>query len=77
MHFLHSVYYELTASTCFEHYFPIFRKCCTNDDWYIACVLGLLAATRVVMAHLVETVRYKLDRRGFDSRLCHLNFSLA
>jgi hypothetical protein len=44
MHFLYSVYYELTASTCFEHYFLIFRRLCTNSTWYIACVLCLLAA---------------------------------
>jgi hypothetical protein len=45
MHILYSVYYELTASTCFKHYLLIFRRCYTNDTWYIACVLCLLAAT--------------------------------
>jgi hypothetical protein len=44
---LYSVYYELTASTCFEHSLLIFRRCCTNNNWYIACVLCRLAATRV------------------------------
>jgi hypothetical protein len=46
MHFLYSVYYELKAYACFEHYLLIFRRCCTNNNWYIVCVLCLLAATR-------------------------------
>jgi hypothetical protein len=46
MHFLYSFYYELTASTCFEHYLLIFRRRCRNNNWYIACVLCGLAATR-------------------------------
>jgi hypothetical protein len=41
---LYSVYYELTASTCFEHYLFIFRRCCTNNSYFV-CVLCLLAAT--------------------------------
>ena len=28
------------------------------------------------MAQLVEALRYKLEDRGFDSRLCYWNFSL-
>jgi hypothetical protein len=47
MLFLYSVYYELTACTCFEHYLLIFRRRCINNCWYIACVLCRLAATRV------------------------------
>jgi hypothetical protein len=45
IHFLYSIYYELTASTCFEYYLLIFRRCCTNNAWYTAWVLRLLAAT--------------------------------
>jgi hypothetical protein len=44
---LYSVYYELTASTCFEHYLVIFRRRCINNNWYIARVLCRLAATMV------------------------------
>jgi hypothetical protein len=51
MHFWYSVYYELTACTCFEHYLLIFRRRCTNNNRYIACVLYLLAATRVEVGH--------------------------
>jgi hypothetical protein len=40
MHFWYSVYYDLTASTCFKHYLPIFRKGCINN-WHIACVIML------------------------------------
>jgi hypothetical protein len=29
------------------------------------------------VAQLVEALRYKPDRRGFDSRWCHWNFSLT
>jgi hypothetical protein len=29
------------------------------------------------VAQLVEAVRYKPERRGFDSRWCHWNFSLT
>jgi uncharacterized membrane protein len=47
MHFLYSIYCELTASTCFQHYLLIFRRRYTNNNWYIACVLCLLAATRI------------------------------
>jgi hypothetical protein len=47
MQFLHSVYYELAASTCFEHHLLNFRRCYTSNNWYIACVLCLLVATRI------------------------------
>jgi hypothetical protein len=30
MHFLYLVYYELSASTCFEYYLLIFRRRCTH-----------------------------------------------
>jgi hypothetical protein len=46
MHFLYSVYYELTAFTYFEHYLLNFRRRNTNNNWYVACLLCLLAATR-------------------------------
>jgi hypothetical protein len=29
------------------------------------------------VAQLVEALRYKPERRGFDSRWCHWNFSLT
>ena len=29
------------------------------------------------MAQLVEALRYKPEGRGFDSRMCHWNFSLT
>jgi len=29
------------------------------------------------VAHLVETLRCRLEGRGFDSRWCHCNFSLT
>jgi hypothetical protein len=62
MQFLYSVYYELTASTCFEHYLLIFTRCCTNNNWYIACVLCWLAATRVG----VEPVLLRAPQRSME-----------
>jgi hypothetical protein len=32
MHFMYSIYYELAASTCFEHYLLIFRRCWTHNN---------------------------------------------
>jgi hypothetical protein len=29
------------------------------------------------VVQLVETLRYKSESRGFDSRLCHLNFAFT
>jgi hypothetical protein len=49
MHF-YSVYYKLTAATCFENYLLIFRRCYTNS-LYIVCVLYVLAVTRVEVGH--------------------------
>jgi hypothetical protein len=46
IHFLYSIYNELTASTYFEHYVLILRRCYTNNC-YIACMLCLLIATRI------------------------------
>jgi hypothetical protein len=43
----YSVYEELRASACFEHYFLIIRSCCTNGSWYIMCVLCHLAVLAV------------------------------
>jgi hypothetical protein len=47
MHFLFSVYYELTTSTYFKHYLRITRRRCIYNNWYILCLLCWLAATRV------------------------------
>jgi hypothetical protein len=47
LHFLYSIYYELTTSECFQHYLLIFRRRYTNYNWYFACVLCLLVATRI------------------------------
>jgi hypothetical protein len=33
--------------------------------------------SNVTVAHLVEALRYKQEGYGFDSRLCHCNFSLT
>jgi hypothetical protein len=40
------------------------------------CVLGETWGTLLV-AQLVEALRYKSEDRGFDSPWCHWNFSLT
>jgi hypothetical protein len=55
-HSLYSIYYELTATTCFEHYLLIFRRCCTNNNWYIACVLCRLTANRLGVERSTPTL---------------------
>jgi hypothetical protein len=42
---------ELRASTCFEHYLLILRRCYTNGSWYIACVLSF-GCTRIGVEEL-------------------------
>jgi hypothetical protein len=56
MHFLFSVYYELTATTCFQHYLLIISRHCIYNNWYILCVLCRLASTLVVPTDDEQTV---------------------
>jgi hypothetical protein len=58
-HLLYSVYYELTAPACCEHYLLIFRRRCINNSWYTACVLCRLAATRVGVPFPLQPSHYK------------------
>jgi hypothetical protein len=51
----HSIYWESRASTCFEQYLLILRRCYTNGIWYIACVLCQLAVTRLQFHCLIVT----------------------
>jgi hypothetical protein len=64
MCFLYSVYYELTASTCFEHYLPIFRIRCTNNNWCVAHVLCLLAAISVGVPRTPTLVAAELSTKS-------------
>jgi hypothetical protein len=41
--------------------------------WLHSCLSSALDG----VAQLVEALRYKPERRGFDSRWCHWNFSLT
>jgi hypothetical protein len=60
MHFLHAIYYELTASTCFEHYLLIFRGRFINNIWYIACAVCRLAARRRLLTPWSRVLVVKL-----------------
>jgi hypothetical protein len=59
MHFLYSFYYELMASTCFEHYLLIFRKCCINNNLYIVCVCYICWLLPGLECNCAEHVRFK------------------
>jgi hypothetical protein len=61
MCFLYSVYNELTAFTCFEHYLLIFRRRYLNSNWYIACVLCRVAATGAEVEHTLHTRQQPAD----------------
>jgi hypothetical protein len=58
MHILYSVYYELTATTCFKHYLLIFGRHCTNNS-YTHCVSCQLVATSST-PNLVTTNRHNM-----------------
>jgi hypothetical protein len=45
-----------------------------TDGRIIKCILKIGGHA---VAQLVEALRYKPERRGFDSRLCLCNFSLT
>jgi hypothetical protein len=45
----HSVYWESMASTCFEHYLLMLRRCFTNGIWYIACVVMSVGCSTVAV----------------------------
>jgi hypothetical protein len=40
-------------------------------------LVGYLQVVGQAVAQLVEALRYKPERRGFDSRWCHWNFLLT
>jgi hypothetical protein len=60
MHFLYSIYYELTACTCFWHYLLILRRRCTNNNWYIECELCVLAASRIGVELVILSNAWKV-----------------
>jgi hypothetical protein len=43
----------------------------------IGCVLLKKTIYQYAVAQFVEALRYKPERRGFDSRWCHWNFSVT
>jgi hypothetical protein len=49
---------------------------CNTFISYLQTVLDVLWGTLLV-AQLVEALRYKPEGREFDSRCCHWNFSLT
>jgi hypothetical protein len=50
---------------------------CLNVIGHNNNLLHLQTVGRYAVAQLVEALRYKPEGRGFDSRWCHWNFSLA
>jgi len=45
--------------------------------WYLYKEYKDYAVVNYALAQLVEALRHKPEGRGFDSRWCHWNFSLA
>ena len=45
-----------------------------NSHVFLTCLSLMLG---YAVAQLVEALRYNPERRGFDSRWCHCNFSLT
>jgi hypothetical protein len=43
----------------------------------IIIIIIIIAISGHAVAQLVESLRYKPEGRGFDSRWCHRNFSLT
>jgi hypothetical protein len=74
--------YNNVAATCFDSHEAIFRLelkrsvidiiLCLSFIFYILIYYNRWYA----VAQLVETLRYKSEGRGFDSRLCQWNFSI-
>jgi hypothetical protein len=54
---------------------PLLWKLRLHDDVHKIPLLRHLTGHAV--AQLVEALRYKSEGRGFDSKLCHYNFSLT
>jgi hypothetical protein len=64
----YSVYWESKASTCFEHYLLILRRCYTKVIWYIACVLCELAVVRLQWnsyTHVIYQMSFILCRASW------------
>ena len=71
-----------SCADCLEIWDPqppgIFRACPgQNTDCFTFTVLNYTQRGMLLVAQLVETLRYKPEGRGFDSRWCHWNFSLT
>jgi hypothetical protein len=66
----HSTYWESRASTCFEHYLLILRRCWTNGTWYIACVLCQLAVSRLQFHCNRATALQLTYTRNIPSVMC-------
>jgi hypothetical protein len=71
MYFLFNLLKELRASTCFEHYLLILRRCYTNDTWYIACVLCQFATPGLMQPTDITRTQY------IKCRLCRASWGWA
>jgi hypothetical protein len=50
---------------------------CLAELFHVILIFGYRAGGTLLVAQLVEAVRYKAEGRGFDSKLCHWNFSFT
>jgi hypothetical protein len=72
--FLYSVYYELTASTCFEHYLLIFRRRYINNIWLLVHN-KLNTKDSSCWSNCTDTLRYTVNKtlsnsKSYQNRLC-------
>jgi hypothetical protein len=70
----------LLLDTLFNDTAPITETCKIQSSAAAAAAAAATTTTTVAataVAQLVEELRYKPEGRGFDSRWCHWNFSLA
>ena len=60
------------------HYLPSLHYLSKPAELIRRNIMGVLhKLLRHVVVQLVEALCYKLEGRGFNSRLCHWNFSLT
>jgi hypothetical protein len=59
MHFLYSIYYELTAFTFYRIYYLIIRRY-RISNWYIWCVLYRLAVTTSTLVAASRNTAHKI-----------------
>ena len=80
-----NIYYLYQQMHVYTHCIKSYYKSSTffgasapsSGSLYIVLAKVIVIKGGTAVAQLVETLRYKSEGRGFDSRWCHWNFSLT